>query len=73
MENYKEDYEQLMRWVLNDLRDMTKDTKKSMRGSQTLGSYLGMTVAHIDIKNVVNNEEQFQAFKKDVFERIGIK
>lgn len=63
-----ENYENLMRWVINDIRDLPKDIKR--KASKQFNDYLMMTVMHLDINCVINNNDDFIRFKNDLLSRV---
>lgn len=67
----KKGYEDLMRWVMNDLRDLPNDNKKLV--SKHFNQYLMNAIMALDIFNVINNNNDFLKFKDDLLERIGRK
>ena len=64
------DYEDLMRWVMNDIRDLPKDIK--MKAKNQFTSYLMTTVMNLDINCVINNDDDFNSFKKDLLNRMNL-
>ncbi|PAV30217.1 hypothetical protein CIL05_07050 [Virgibacillus profundi] len=64
MNTSTKEYEDLMRWVMNDIRDLPKDVKGKAR--KQFNDYLMMTVMNLDMFCVINNETEFQRFKTDL-------
>lgn len=62
------EYEDLIRWVMNDIKDLPKDTKR--QASKHFNDYLMMTVMNLDINCIINNNDDFLKFKKDLLSRI---
>lgn len=64
------DYEDLIRWTMNDIRDLPNDIKKL--ASKQFDNYVMATVMNLDIKCVINNTEEFIQFKNDLMNRISV-
>lgn len=70
MMNKTTEYENLMRWVINDIGDLAKDEKRLV--SKYFNYYLINTVTHLDIHGIIRNNADFKEFRNDLMGRIGI-
>lgn len=62
-------YENLMRWVMNDIRDIPKKDKSKV--AKHFDNYIMNAVMHLDIHGVVDTNN-FPSFLNDLKQRIGM-
>lgn len=59
-------YEDLMLWVMNNLRDMVKSDKKKYSKTNVM-----LDLQALDVYCVINNNDEHEAFMNDLESRIG--
>ncbi len=62
-------YENLMRWVMNDIRDIPKRDKNKV--AKHFDNYIMNATMNLDIHGVVD-ENNFPSFLNDLKQRIGM-
>ncbi|WEG18544.1 hypothetical protein PQ478_08680 [Alkalihalophilus pseudofirmus] len=67
MDKNSKNYNDLLRWIVKDIKDLPRRDRKTLNER-----YLHGSIGTLDMFGVVTTQEEFKSFKKDVEELTGM-